>query len=949
MVEGASAPRPAAGARAAGVLLGRYVVLEHAGSGAMGSVLRAYDPRLRREVAIKRVRAGGRDAAARRRLLREAQAMAQLNHPHAVAVYDVEPSDEDVYFAMEYVPGGTLERWLAARSRTLPEILDVMRQAGEGLAAAHAADLVHRDFKPANVMVTEDGRVKVTDFGLAKPAASHELTPTGPPPVDDQLTMAGTVMGTPRYMAPEQHVGVDADARADQFAWCVTLWELLAGEPPFSGKSVQELAASKLQGPPPWPRSVPIPGLVLAAIRRGLSVDPADRWPSMAALLSAVERWRVRARRRRIVAVGTCGLALVAGIFGWQAWQERLAIASCEAAGEEIVATWPGQQEALLAGLTKVAPDTAAATAERATPWLDAWAEEWRSARTEVCLATEVSHTLPAELRPRALGCLDASRIQVQAVLDAVAAGEPAAAQGAVAAFAAPMELEACTDRVRLEQTPWPTVAESDAVAELRRQLAHATGLRLAGRYAPAREQVEVVLYAARTLGFRPLVAEAEHALGTLLELQGEYEAAVAHLRAAFFEAASLGMDRVALEAAARLVFTVGFRLARHDDGIEWAEHARVYVARLGETARLSSANLWSNEATLRRLRGEHDEAIRLHEQALELRERILGAEHPDVATSLSNLALVFADKGDLAKARALHERALALRERTLGPEHPNVASSLDNVGGMARAMGEYETARALHERALGIWERTVGPEHPGVALCLNNLAVVQLRLGDESAATKAAERALAIREAQLGPDHPDVAMTLDVLASLRWSAGRRDEAIAMSERSLTIRQQSLGPTSAQVAASLLNLAGKYRVLEAWEEARTRYERALEIWEGSLGAEHPYVLEAVAGLAELALDEPRPEAAQALRPRLVKLLDVADLEPTARARAEFIVARIHWEAGEREQARAIAERAHAEYVALDREPEQTAVVGAWISERFGAVGGASSSGAREER
>jgi tetratricopeptide (TPR) repeat protein len=945
MVEGASLPPLAPGAdRAgtAGVLLGRYVIIEHAGSGAMGSVLRAYDPRLHREVAIKRVHASRRDPAAQRRLLREAQAMAQLSHPHTVAVYDVEPSDEGIYFAMEYVPGGTLEQWLAKRPRTLPEILAVMRQAGEGLAAAHAADLVHRDFKPTNVLVTEDGRAKVTDFGLAKPAASHDSSSSCPSPAaDDQLTLAGTVMGTPRYMAPEQHMGADADARADQYAWCVTLWEVLAGAPPFAGKSVQELAAGKLAGPPSWPRARPIPGPLLAAIRRGLCIDPADRWPSMAALLAAVERFRVRARRRRIAAVGLGGLVIVGGLLGGRAWQRQRAVASCEAAGQEIAAVWPGRSDALLDGLVQVDPRTATATAERAAPWLDAWAAQWSAARTEVCMTTEVSPTLPAALGPRALGCLDASRTQIEAVIDAVAAGEPSAAQGAVAAFAAPTELDACTDPVRLEQTPWPTVDQSEAVAALRRQLAHAAGLRLAGRYEPARDEVEAVRREAEGLGFRPLVVEAELALGGLFDLRAEYSPAVAHLRAAFFEAASVGMDRVALEAAARLVLTVGVRLARHDEGIEWAEHARVYAARLGDAAQLSSASLWGNEAAVRRLRGELDAAIRLHEQALELRERILGPEHPDVATTRSNLALVVADTGDLARARRLHEDALASRERALGPEHPNVASSLDNLGGVARALGEHETARALHERALGIWERTVGPDHPGVAVSLSSLAVVHLRLGDRAAATRAAERALAIRERALGLEHPDVAMTLDVLASLRWSAGRRDEAIAMSERSLAIRQQALGPTHPHVAASLVNLAGKHRRLEQWDQARTRYEQALAIGDETRDAAQPHVLEALAGLAELALDEPRPAQAQALRPRLRALVEAGALEPRARGRVEFLVARIHWQAGEREPARAAAERARAAYGEVGGtadDAEDAAEVAAWIAERFGAGG-----------
>jgi tetratricopeptide (TPR) repeat protein len=852
-----------------GTLLGRYLVVEAIGEGGMGKVLRAYDPKLRREVAIKRVRAGGRDDDGQLRLLREARAMARLSHANVVAVYDVEALPDGIALAMEFVQGGTLADWLAARPRSVADKLDALARAGEGLAAAHGVELVHRDFKPANGLVADDGRVKVTDFGLAKPAgpsSSSGALRSAPTRhgVDDDLTHAGTVMGTPRYMSPEQHAGDEADARADQYAFCVTAWEVLAGAQPFREKTLEDLVRAKLRGPPPWPRAVSAPRTVIAALRRGLAPDPAARWPGMSALLAAIARGRAQVRNRRIgLAIGALALAVAAG-FGVSELDRRRRIAACEDEGAAIASAWPGRHAEVHAGVIGTGLPYAEATWKKATPWIGQWAETWQHARTSACLAADVDRTLPASLAERARTCLDLSRIRIETVLDRLAAGDPDAVQGAVAAVAAPPEIDACTDPARLERGSWPDAAQWDTVVELRRRLAHAAGLQAAGRYADAQTVAEAVLADAAATGFSPLLAEARLRLGTLHELRGHYEPAETELRAAYFEAATAGADRVAFESAARLAFTIGHRRMRPDDGLEWGEHARVLEARLGGEEPTLAANLSNNLAAVRRARGDLDEARRLHEHALSLREQVLGASHPDVATSLSNLALVRTDMGAYEEAAELHARALALRESALGPEHPNVASSLDNLAAVRGVLGQRAEAKALHERALAIWE-SLGPDHPAIAVSLSSLAQLEHAMGDDATAKVHAERALSIRERALGPDHPDVAMTLDIVGALRWHAGARDEARAIRQRSLAIRERALGPDHRQVAVSLMNLASIHAELAEPAEARALYGRALAIWQKTVGPAHAHVASCRLGLAEaaLALGEPAEAAAQA--------------------------------------------------------------------------------------
>ncbi|HRI54187.1 MAG TPA: serine/threonine-protein kinase, partial [Pseudomonadota bacterium] len=289
-----------------GASIGRYIVVGCIGSGGMGVVYAAYDPELDRKVATKLLRkstSGGPNGQGRVRLLREAQAMARLSHPQVIGVFDVGTLGDQVFIAMEFVDGGTLTKWLSEAPRTQKEIIEKFTLAGRGLSAAHAAGLVHRDFKPDNVLVGHDGRVRVMDFGLAhsvgsseersedsQAEVSQETSASGSQSMGGalalRLTRTGALLGTPRYMSPEQYEGKKTDPRTDQFSFCVALYEALFKVPPFAGETFSALGHNVVRGrvlsPPPEAK---VPAPIRQVILRGLSVRPSDRFPSMDALL----------------------------------------------------------------------------------------------------------------------------------------------------------------------------------------------------------------------------------------------------------------------------------------------------------------------------------------------------------------------------------------------------------------------------------------------------------------------------------------------------------------------------------------------------------------------------------------------------------------------------------------------------------------------------------------
>ncbi|MFB1482496.1 tetratricopeptide repeat protein [Corallococcus sp. RDP092CA] len=897
-----------------GTVLGRYVVIDRVGAGGMGVVLSAYDPQLDRKVALKLVHSiqgtGARELE--QRLLREAQAVARLSHPNVITVFDVGTVDGRLFMAMEFVEGRTLRQWIQEQPRTWREVLAAYQQAGQGLAAAHAAHLTHRDFKPDNVLVDRQGRVRVTDFGLARLPDSPQalpadtlpasLTPSAGP-VD--LTRTGTLMGTPAYMPPEQWQGEPGDARGDQFSFCVALYGALFGVRPFARGQPPDF--SRLQAPP---RETGVPAWVRRAVVRGLSVSPADRHPSMDALLA--ELARDPPRRRTQVALGAGALAAVAAL----TLASRSASDPCGGAPERLAPVWSkargeGVKQALAATGSPLAEEASDAVVRA----LEDYARSWEEGYVRTCQATRVRQEQPESVLALRMACLD-SRLQSLGVFADVLehADAPLVAKAAEAAQKLPRVSDCARVESLLAVVPPP---EGPGVAaklsDARARLSRAQVLLETGRYAQGLGDAQAVLAVARELAYRPLEAEALHAIGWFELRLARYAEAEQRWTEGMRAALAGRNDLLAARSEADLVFVTGYELEHADRGLEHAAQARALLERTGPAEEVD-AQIEHNLGAVAFGEGLLPQAQQHFQRAAAIRERVLGADHPDTAKSLTNFARVRLRQDAPGEALALYQRVLDIQRKRLGPRHPAVADTLVLMGEVRERLEGPASVVPLYTEALEIRSAMLGDTHLDTLRLHNHLGRLHEAMGTFALARQEHERALALTVQAFGADHVEYALSLEYLAQMEEQQGSLPEALARYAKVLALQERLSGPRSDAVLRVREEQARVLRGTGHAREAAAELEQVLAAREATDGPGHAMLVSSLTELARTYLDLREPRRAREAAERALAIIQPLGWSAVRTAELQFELARARWDAGEdRPQALALADQALATF------------------------------------
>jgi len=905
----------------AGTIVGRYQVLGKLGTGGVSVVYAAYDPALERKVALKLLHtARARLPRARRRLLREAKAIARLSHPNIVTVHDVGVHESQIYVAMELVEGQTLRRWQKT-PRPWREVLEVYLAAGRGVMAAHRAGVVHRDFKPENVVVGDDGGVRVLDFGLA---ASHtpdeglasvtgdssqdgsstsggevagvesagavtpddadtDVDPTDAEerePVDGHLepestseqatllkpmrvTATGAVMGTPLYMSPEQHRGERTDARTDQYSFCAALYEGLYGARPFCDRdrelTVDQLGEIKAAGvvrDPPADTNVP--ARIHRILVRGLAPMPADRWPAMEPMLAQLARDPAATRRRWLIGAGAAvTLAAVAALVTARVTGDA-GSRECQNGAAQLDGVWDDDvRRSTRAAFEATGAPFAATTLSRVEATLDTYTSAWVTGFEQACRDTRVHGTQSEELLDRRVACLQVRLARVRALTRAFAEADSRTVLNAAAAVMRLPDVELCADTAEMiASAPLPDGKEKRA--------------------------------AVRRL--RERLAEA-----SVLRDAGRDSDALVLARQISDEASAL--DYLPIQAEAELL--VGALLQRAGDATAAFE--------------LLEQAAFDAEA------GSHDHVVArawtlaTHVAPLELRELVARrAEAAITRTGLDDLRATLADglgsayllRGDYDRALAEFDKGLRLC-RENGGGQLSESSHINNVAAVLSRMGRHEEALDLYQQSYGLGKQAVGPDHPTVGFFANNVGMTLIELGRYDEAEKILTLALPLAETR-GEDHRQLAYSHLHLGRLYTRLERFDSAREHLEASLRVWQH-------------LGLAEQYRPLRALgelahtrgqnREARALYERALAIAVKEGGAKHPSVVVALEDIGQSYLADGHPANAIAPLRRALGIAKAESCPPRDRARTAILLARALAATGKRVEAEALARSA----------------------------------------
>ena len=748
----------------AGHRIGRFTLLQKLGDGAMGVVYAAYDPELDRRIAVKllRTRAGSGAVRAQARLLREAQAMARVAHPNVAVVHDVGTHDGDVFVAMEFVRGHTLQTWLKERTRSWQEVVAVFIQAGRGLAAAHAAGLIHRDFKPSNAMIGDDGRVRVLDFGLCYSESADDLADPSTVEItsDVRITRRGDIVGTPAYMPPEQYTRVgEVGPAADQFSFCASLYEALFDQLPFHGDTIHEVAASIARSEiRPPPRHSRVPAWLIAVVQRGLRSEPALRFPAMDALLLALDRTSNN-RTRRGVALAA-GFAALAGLGGfWVASSQAHEEDRCSGGALELAAVWgPDQRARAEQALAAAGPAFAEEVWPRVSADLDHYADAWRTAHRDACEAHHRGEHSGA-LLDRRMACLAGRKAALGEAITVL--GSADVALHALEVATQLPALDRCADIVALESDVPPPAdpAVRAQVEALRPRLARVATYDHAGQSLAALTLADEVIREAETIGERALLAEALLQRGRLeinrVDVPQEQDAV---LTRAYLTALGGRLDEFAAEALALRMALRSRREGGSVKALEDLEVAHEMVARLPPRNHVHGL-LLNNAGNVYMAVGDIVKAATMFREALAAREAALGPDHLDVAITRFNLAIVTPPGPE--RMQLVH-RTLEILDQQLGPAHPQNLEIRLHSSHFALDPRE---AIALVAPACDTLARFTPDDHALRARCLAKRGHHAAESGDLATASAA------FRDAEAQLDATDIPLLAKDLVALRGEA----------------------------------------------------------------------------------------------------------------------------------------------------------------------------------
>ena len=899
------------GRSSAPIRVGRFAVLSELGRGGMGVVYSGFDEQLDRKVAIKLLQFGrGTDGPDRTRLLREAQAMAKLSHPNVVQVYEVGEHDGQLFVAMEFIAGSDLRKWLGKGPHSTAAVIEVLTAAGRGLAAAHAAGLVHRDFKPENALMEEGGRVRITDFGLTRiaDAPDDEHNATLPDAGDDvALTRTGAVLGTPAYMAPEQWHGSTADERSDQFAFCVTLFEALHGSRPFSGATISALSTAVCAGEVEGLDDPKIPERVRKILRRGLSTEADARFATMDELLTALthDPWRSRGR---FALVGSAVLGL--GLAAWQATNDEEV--RCEDDGALGTVWSDDTRDAIETGFDASTRSYAPQAKTQVLETLDAWMRDWTTMRTEACRATWISRTQSERALDLRMACLDERLDTAKVLVDQFAAADDRIVDGAVEALGALPGLERCTDLEGLASAyppPDPKIAEE--VEALTERLRRATVLVDAGWIADGRDDVLEIAEAVEPLGYPPLLGYALVAKGDLENADGKPYDAEKTLRRALPILVEAGDAELQLDAWLQLLEAVQLQDTAVERGLAWElpamamvsqahrpdyaeaaidahvaviyvrlnrieqalariEKAAVFFEAAGEWA--EHANMLAIEAAAHNTAGDMAKGEEASLRAVARMAEVFGGDHEHTLSSKLNLADTYRRQGKLDEAATVLDEVLAGRRRLFGEDSPQLIPPQLELGTLELMRGQVGPAGERIAEALAASERHYPEGDVRIADAAALLAHARRAQGDSEAALPLMEKAHRLNVTNRGKEHPRTLQQLGDVGLTLLDVGRAEDALERLTEAVEGLER-VDPDSTEINRLRLAIGSTLYVQRELAEAERYTRAACTALEAVGGEREPTLPYGLAILGDILSEAERPKEAERVYRRATDLFE----------------------------------------------------------------------------